>query len=75
MGLFEIMTAVRNLSSDEQALVIKHTVDILRADESGLPPELEELLERRWNQHLAAPSKSRPAREVLAEMMKEASAK
>jgi hypothetical protein len=69
MGFHEIMKAVRSLSPDEQALVIKNTVDILRLEPDGFNPELESLLSRRWSNHLADPSKSRPAREVISELM------
>jgi hypothetical protein len=75
MGLHEMMLAVRELTKEEQALLIKHTVNVMGEDGKTLDPRLEAMLEASWQEHLADPSKSLPAREVLAKMMKESFSK
>jgi hypothetical protein len=70
MGLHDIMSAVRELTREEQALLIKHTVDIMQESGGAISPELESLLESRWQDHLANPGESKPARQAISEMMK-----
>lgn len=75
MGLHEMMSAVKELNQAEKALLIKHTSDLMKEDDTVLDPRLEAMLETSWQEHLADPTKSLPARDVLAKMMKESLAK
>lgn len=49
MGLHEIMSAVKELSVNEQALLIKHTVDLMNEETDTLDPRLEAILDKRIN--------------------------
>lgn len=69
MGLHDIMNAVRQLSKEEQELLIKQTINIMQENGKTISPALESLLETRWQEHLADPAKSVPARKAIKEMM------
>jgi putative addiction module component (TIGR02574 family) len=67
----QILELAKKLPYDELAGLVDELMDILDPGPPGPPMTAEEFraeLDRRWQAHLADPSKARPADEVIAEI-------
>ncbi|MEO0734461.1 MAG: hypothetical protein AAFZ52_16610 [Bacteroidota bacterium] len=65
MSFTEIMMAVGDLSRDEQALLIKHTVSLLEGENNDLAPELYAILQERRTAFAADPRIGVPLHDAM----------
>ncbi|MEL7161215.1 MAG: hypothetical protein AAFN92_10690 [Bacteroidota bacterium] len=65
MSFSEILSAVNDLSRNEQALLIKHTASLLEETGDTIDPELYAMLQERRAAYVADPDIGIPLRDAM----------